>query len=269
MVRRPPQGPHATGAFVHDLLPFARTHQGSVRDSNEDAFIVAPDCGLYAVADGMGGHNGGEVASAIAVRTVADFVRASSRDATITWPFGLQRDMDLEANQLSNAVRLANRHIVAEATRRPELAGMGSTIVALLARGERAWIANIGDSRLYRWRQGALEQLTEDDSWAASMARAGASAETIRSHDLRHALTRALGSPGGLDVEVSEVDLKSDDILLLSTDGLHGVVGDDTLARALSSARADPETAADSLIQSALTAGGPDNVTVIVLGCRP
>ncbi len=252
-----------------DLFAATRTHRGSVRDSNEDAFIAAPDDGLYAVADGMGGHNGGEVASEIAVRTVADFVRASSRDATITWPFGLERELPVEANQLSNAVRLADRHIVREAARRPELAGMGATIVALLARGERAWVASVGDSRLYRWRQGALEQVTEDDSWAASMARAGASAEAIRSHDLRHALTRALGSPTGLDVEVVDLPLEPGDVLLLSTDGLHGVVGDEMLARILSSAGADVEAAADSLIQCALAAGGPDNVTAIVLYCRP
>jgi protein phosphatase len=111
--------------------------------------------------------------------------------------------------------------------------------------------------------------LTEDDSWAVSMARAGASAEAIRAHDLRHALTRALGSPNGLDVDVADVALEPGDVLLLSTDGLHGVVGDDALARALASASASVDAAADSLIQCALGAGGPDNITAVVLRCAP
>ncbi len=242
----------------------ARTHIGLVRASNEDAVLLDQELGLFAVADGMGGHQGGETASKIGLQTLQDFVRASSLDSTITWPYGLEPGLAFEANQLSNAVRLANRRIVEEATRTPTLAGMGSTLVAVLVRARLAWIVNVGDSRLYRWRQGTLDQLTQDDSWAASMARAGAAPEVIQAHELRHALTRALGSRDGLRIDVEELRLEPGDVLLLCSDGLHGPVGPESLSKVLADA-GTPSSAADRLIEAALAAGGPDNVTAVVL----
>lgn len=243
----------------------ARTHTGRVRTGNEDAYLVDPALGLFAVADGMGGHSGGEVASAIAIAAIAEFTAASRRDAAITWPYGLSPDLSLEANQLINAVQIANQHIRSHATDRPELTGMGSTLIAVLLCGEGACFVNIGDSRLYLWRRATLAQLSEDDSWAASMLRAGAPPDLVEQHKLRHVLTKALGSAPTLSVTPREVTLRDADVLLLCSDGLYGPLGDDGIERTLGRAGPDLDATASALIEAANAAGGPDNITAVLV----
>jgi serine/threonine protein phosphatase PrpC len=244
-----------------------RTDPGRVRTGNEDALVIAPALGLFAVADGMGGHNAGEVASKIAVETLHSFVLSSGIDGSITWPFGYDATMSFGANQLASAIRLANRKIRDESQREAELGGMGSTIVAAMAAKQTLIYAGVGDSRLYRWRQHGLVQLTEDDSWASSMIKAGALPEVVRHHDMRHVLTRALGSDHELDPAVHETTIEPDDVYLLCSDGLHGPLGDEGIARLLGGVDPSPEAIAAAFIDAANEAGGPDNITALVLHC--
>jgi serine/threonine protein phosphatase PrpC len=246
------------------ITAIGRSHPGSARVVNEDAFLAEADLRLLTVADGMGGHKGGEVASRLAVETVGDFIRASATDSGITWPYGLEPSLSFEANQLLNAIQLAHHRILSEAMARPELAGMGSTIVAALVTGGRAVYTNVGDSRLYLLRGGTLRQLTEDHSWAASMRQAGVDAAVINTHPMRHFLTRALGSEETLDLQVRDEALERGDLLLLCTDGLSGPVGDEEMARIAGEPSAGLDEIAVRLIDAANRAGGPDNITVVL-----
>ncbi|MEW5982532.1 MAG: protein phosphatase 2C domain-containing protein [Acidobacteriota bacterium] len=243
------------------------TDVGRTRSSNEDCFLADLDTGLFAVADGMGGHNAGEVASRVAIDTLAGFVRSSRSDAGITWPFGFSTTLSFEANQLKSAIQLANQQVRYEAQRQPQYDGMGSTIVAVLVAGNRITFANVGDSRLYLVRGGMVSQLSHDDSWAASMARAGASPESIRKDAMRHVLTRALGTSPALDVEVRQAQVEPGDLLVLCSDGLYGPLGDDGLARMVGTTNAgdDLPGLARALVDAANAAGGPDNVTAVVV----
>jgi serine/threonine protein phosphatase PrpC len=131
---------------------------------NQDCLGSWPDLGLFIVADGMGGHNAGEVASHLAVETIHGFIEESARTADITWPFGLEVNTSIDVNRLTTAVRLANRRIYGEGTKSSELSGMGTTVVAALVAGDRMTMVSVGDSRIYRFRGGTLEQLTSDDA---------------------------------------------------------------------------------------------------------
>ncbi len=241
-----------------------RTHPGRARQSNEDAFLVDSLLNLLVVADGMGGHLGGEVASAIAIRSVHDFVRASRDDGGITWPYGIEPKQSFEANQLRNGVYVAHRQIQAEGGRRSDLHDMGSTIVAVLLGDGRVASVNVGDSRLYLFRAGALVQLSVDHSWAASAIQSGADPADVNARGMGHLLTHALGIEHRLDVPVRDAALEHGDLLLLCTDGLYRVIGDEAIARALSDARLDVQAQADRLIDLANEAGGPDNITAVV-----
>jgi serine/threonine protein phosphatase PrpC len=250
------------------MISAGQTDTGRSRATNEDAFFVDSEVGLFVVADGMGGHRAGEVASRLAVDTVVDFVRASGTDKGITWPYGLDTRMSFEGNQLRNAVQLANQRILGAAQKQPEWSGMGSTIVAALVRNGRAVYTNVGDSRLYLWRAQQLAQLSVDHSWAATMLKAGADPATVRTHPMRHLLTRALGLESNLDIEVSDAPVEEADLLVLSTDGLHGVVSAAGIGRILAESGAELGVLARKLIEAANAAGGPDNVTVVLVRPR-
>ena len=143
----------------------SRTHPGSVRAINEDFALWDPDLGLIVVADGMGGHNAGEVASRLAVDTLQTFLKQSAAADKITWPFGVDRRLSFEANRLSTAVKVANSRVRRAADERADYAGMGTTLVAAVVAGSRATYTGVGDSRIYAWRGDELQQLTADDSW--------------------------------------------------------------------------------------------------------
>jgi serine/threonine protein phosphatase PrpC len=244
-----------------------RTDPGRVRGGNEDAHVIAPAIGMVAVADGMGGHNAGEVASRIAIDTLVGFVQSSGTDSSITWPFGFNTTISFGANQLTSAIMLANRKIRDQSQRDAAMGGMGSTLVVAMAVRHDLLFANIGDSRLYRWRGRALVQLTQDDSWAASMIKAGADPETVRHHEMRHVLTRALGSDHELEIRIEQVPVEQDDLFLLCSDGLYGPLGDDGIARLLEDDGPGLEAIAGRLVDAANEAGGPDNITAVVLRC--
>lgn len=243
-----------------------RSDTGKTRSHNEDSFLVAPDLCFFVVADGMGGHRAGEVASRLVVETMITFMRASDADGSITWPYGLEPHLPIELNQLRNAVHLAHQRVVSEAMRNTEYEGMGSTVIAAVISKGRVLFANVGDSRLYLMRGATLTQLSVDDSWAASMLRAGVDEALVHNHPFRHLLTSALGSTQAqpLEVQVQDVPLEPGDLLLLCSDGLYGMVSDDKMALILADGDGDLGTRADRLIAAANEAGGADNITVIL-----
>lgn len=246
-----------------ELSVGSRTDVGP-RKMNQDYLGSWPDLGLYVVADGMGGHNAGEVASHLAVETIYAFIEESARTADITWPFGLETKKSIDLNRLTTAVRLANRKIYSEGTKAPELSGMGTTVVAALVAGDKVSIVSVGDSRVYRFRDGLLEQLTSDDTWLASVLGAKEAEDADPGHPLRHVLTSVVGTKDDLKPESREEDLKSGDTLLLCTDGIHGRLDSAALTTLLNSATTAADRA-EKLVGEAITRGTTDNATALVI----
>jgi serine/threonine protein phosphatase PrpC len=245
----------------------AATHQGMKRPTNEDSLCARPDLGLFVVADGMGGHAAGEVASRLAVETIEGFIEATGeRLPDQTWPVAWNPELSAGGNRLCAAFALANRRLAEEARRRLELRGMATTASAILfdPAGESA-SAHVGDSRIYLLRGGELRRHTHDHSWVEEQVRAGMlDPRAASQHPWRNVVTRALSGSGDPEVDVAPLALDEGDLLLLCSDGLFGVVPDERLAEALS-ARADLQGICDDLIALANAAGGPDNITVLVL----
>jgi serine/threonine protein phosphatase PrpC len=248
------------------VLCEARSDVGRKRKGNEDALFLNPEQRLYVVADGMGGHAAGEVASRVAVDAINEFVTLTGGDEEITWPFGLDDSISYEGNRLKTAIRHANRRVL-EATRESaEYEGMATTVAAVLIDGDTAHLAHVGDSRIYVWSGGEFSQLTNDHSWVNEQIQSGViSAEQARSHPLRNVVTRALGGRSDLLVDVQSRRMKPGDILLLCSDGLTTMVGDEDIARILGERGADVARAATALVDEANERGGEDNITVVLL----
>lgn len=224
----------------------ARSDIGRVRRVNEDAYCALP--GLFAVADGMGGHRAGEVASSLAV------------DVLTSHPFARKTPEEVQA-----VIQDANRRIYEDAVRQPKYAGMGTTITVALIDGDRLVIGHVGDSRAYLVRQGYLRQLTADHSVVGELLRNGGltQAEAV-THPHRNLLTRALGTSPEVLVDVVTEQLAGGDILILCTDGLTNLVDDDELIEIVTGHN-DPDDAVDRLVALANDRGGIDNVTVVVI----
>lgn len=239
---------------------------GRKRKGNEDALILNEDQKLYVVADGMGGHAAGEVASRVAVEAIAEFVALTGGNQEITWPFGLDDSISYEGNRLKTAVRHANSRVL-EATRESaEYEGMATTVAAVLVDGDTANLAHVGDSRIYLYHGGTIEQLTRDHSWVNEQIETGAiSPEQARSHPLRNVVTRALGGRADLLVDIQSRRMAPGDILLLCSDGLTTMVQDAEIARILGEAGGDVQRAAAALVREANEKGGEDNITVLLL----
>ena len=247
---------------------FGTSNTGCVRKNNEDRFRVDQRLGLCLLADGMGGHQHGEVAAELAVQTSYHFLTVSRDRFDITWPFGYDFNRSLDENRLVNAIQLANRQIWNKVKERPECAGMGATLIAATVDEDRFVIGNVGDSRAYLLRDGQMRQLTVDDSFVGDLVRKGALTEDgARSHSMRNLLTQAVGLGHDLNVHTSEQMLFDGDILLLATDGVYGIV-DAVTMRSIMYTYSDAQPAAERLIAAALEAGAPDNATCIVLRYR-
>ena len=235
------------------LRSAAASDLGRRRAANEDYFLLAPEIGLFAVADGLGGQAAGEVASKLAVEALARCVRE---------PEG---DPEPSADQLRRGVERAHREVVARAKRCDELRGMGTTLVALLVRADRATLAHVGDSRAYLFREGAARQLTDDHSVVGALLREQRiSAAEALLHPQRHVLTRALGAEGQVVPELGEVTAAAGDVIVLCSDGLTSHVRDREIGEALA---ADPDlrTCVDALVALANDRGGRDNITVLAV----
>jgi serine/threonine protein phosphatase PrpC len=239
---------------------------GRIRKTNEDSFLSDSEIRLFAVADGMGGHGAGEVASRLAIEATAGFIKRSALDTDFSWPYGLDGNLSFDGNRLRTAIHLANRRVFRAAENNDDYSGMGTTIVGLLVNGSKIAIGHVGDSRLYLFRHGTLEQLTQDDSWAATILAHDPKARTtdLSHHPMRNVLTNALGARDQVDVHLTERELQSGDIMLLCSDGLHGVLDAEALKQILQ-AHPDVEDAARELVETALDTGSRDNVTALVV----
>jgi protein phosphatase len=249
------------------LEAFGQTDVGRRRKLNEDNFLVDTEVNLFAVCDGMGGHNAGEVASKLAIETLAAFIRKSAgEDKDITWPYGLERDLSYEANRMKTAIRLANKRVFKAADNREDYTGMGTTCVAALASGNILTIGSVGDSRCYLVRDGQLTQLTRDDSWvSAAWAEGILTAAEIEKHPLRNVITKAVGAKDSLDIDTVEHEFAPGDVALICSDGLHGMIGDQKILDLLTPMPASLEEATTRLIDAANEAGGKDNVSVVLV----
>lgn len=243
-----------------DIRCSAATHVGR-RRNNEDAHAVRPDLGLVAVADGMGGYEGGEVASRLVVESLVELFDRLRRDGDGTWPHAPrpQREplMDLVG------VGLRHAHAVVQARREGELSRMGSTAAVVAWSGSRLVVGHVGDSRVYRLRDGVLQALTVDHSVAEEARRAGMGGEAVEAAGFRHMLTRAVGMPGELGAEVVAGRLRTGDVLLLCSDGVWEPLTDERIVEALQ--HPCPEHAAQALVAAAYEAGSTDNLTAAVL----
>jgi serine/threonine protein phosphatase PrpC len=242
------------------LIASACTYVGR-RKRNEDAYVLDAELGLFAVADGMGGYHGGEVASRLAVETLAEFWTASA-DPEATWPYAYDRGLGREENRVDAAVRLANRRICAQ--REGDLRNMGATLAMLAVRPRAAIVAHLGDSRIYRCRAGALTQLTRDHSLYEQLREAGAAElPPLAEFAYANVVTRALGAAEVERPELRRVELEPGDLYLLCSDGLSGALEPAEIAALL--AAAPVEQAADRLVEAAYAAGSKDNITAIVV----
>ena len=229
----------------------SRTDVGLVRQQNEDAFGELSFEGgrLFVLADGMGGHAGGATASRLAVEVVRDVFGKPGGDSAL---------------RLRAAMQAANRHVYEASRRDSSLAGMGTTGVALVIDRNGAWVANVGDSRAYRLRDESLVQLTRDHSVVAEMVRRGVlTPAQAQIHPRRNEVLRSLGTSPDVEVDVDAVDVQADDVFLLCSDGLCGVIDDTAIAAFLRDA--SPSEAGQALVEAVIGQGAPDNVTVQII----
>jgi protein phosphatase len=244
------------------LTVCTRTHPGNVRSINEDSSLWEPDIATIAVADGMGGHNAGEVASQMALDTIKAFLMKSASTDDFTWPFGFNQALSFAANRLTTAIKVANRRVFRASEERSEYTGMGTTVVAAILEDGRLTFTGVGDSRIYTFAANELKQITKDDSWVVMlMKESGLDASAFEKHPMRHVLTSVVGARPELDVTVEEIDLVEGQTLLFCSDGLTGGLSDEDIANVL---RAEPELerAADRLVALGVERDGKDNVTV-------
>ena len=235
---------------------------GLVRTANQDAFVTIDSLGLWAVADGMGGHVGGDVAAQLAIASIkanAELSSATLRQGHTTPP-----------QFLTELITQAHLAIMGRAQLEPRLKGMGTTLVMLLIHSSdtpEAHVAHLGDSRAYRFRSGTLTPLTRDHTLIEKYLTRGILTEkAARTHPERHVLTRALGMSAPMKPSISSSPLETEDLLLLCSDGLTKMLEDDDIRHIMADAKGDPIRACDNLIDASLEHGGTDNVTVVVIG---
>jgi protein phosphatase len=230
---------------------------------NQDRLEWDVALGLFVVADGMGGHNAGEVASQLAVETIRQFI-AESAAGSDTWPFPYETGHSVDANRLLTAVRLANRRVYDQGCTDTSLEGMGTTVVAVLASGDRAVLVGVGDSRIYRVRNDQIEQLTSDDTWLSAVVGVADDDRAASNHPLKHVLTSVVGTRDDVHPAAREEGIVPGDRFVLCTDGVHGRVDAASIA-AIVRAGGTPELMASALVEQALARRTTDNATALVI----
>jgi PPM family protein phosphatase len=241
------------------------TNVGMKRDHNEDSFYLPESERLAIVADGMGGHASGEVASRMAVETIVGFFRETQDEQELTWPFKVDRGNRHDINRMVTAIKLANLKIHQEAQRNPACQGMGTTVVSTLFLNDALIVGHVGDSRLYRYREGMFDQMTEDHSLLNDYIKMKhLSPEEIAAFPHKNVIVRALGMKASVQVDVIVDAPRLGDVYLLCSDGLSGMVPDGEIAAMMASDQ-DLDRVCDRLISTANGNGGLDNVTVVAV----
>jgi protein phosphatase len=231
------------------LIVHGKTDKGLVRKENEDAFCIEKDLGLLAIADGMGGHASGEVASKMAIEILRD---------------SLKKEGEPLPDRFDSGVKLANKMIYEASRSQSQLNGMGTTLTAVQLDGKRLSIAHVGDSRAYLIRGGVIEQLTDDHTIVSEqVARGMITREEAARSDMRNILSKALGIAPEVDVDIEELTVSEGDQLVLCSDGLSELISDDEILSEVQSSNR-PEIVCDELVNLAIQRGGEDNITVIV-----
>ncbi len=245
----------------------ALTDVGLKRSENEDSYLVDETNRLFIVADGMGGHAAGNLASRVAVESMCDFFRKhTDSQESQRLPHGSNADLSPTANKIVNAVSVANDKIRQIANQYDQLSGMGTTVVCSVLDGRVITLGNVGDSRAYLFRQSGYRQITEDHSWVnEQLQRNLITLEDARVHPWRNVITRALGSRDTIEVDTFEERVRAGDQILLCTDGLSGMVDDITMFEIITDNQATQEQKAERLVEEAKSAGGSDNITLVLL----
>jgi protein phosphatase len=244
----------------------ALTDVGRKRQENEDSFCLVPELGLYVVADGMGGHAAGEVASRLAVETIQEWMGKYLTDPSAAVADAGAESVSHEASFLLSSIQFANRIIFDAAKARREYAGMGTTIVAALTRDDTVVLAHVGDSRIYRIRDGQISQVTRDHSFVQHQVDRGImSVEEAQQSQYRHMITRALGLKERVEVDLTEERAVAGDLLLLCSDGLSDLLHDEEILDTLREPGADLDRVCRVLIDRANANGGDDNITALVI----
>ena len=247
------------------LVSAGLTDVGCVRKHNEDNLRVEPGIGLFVVADGLGGHAAGEIASQIVVDRVSQFVQQTV-EKDRTWPLEYDVNLNYDGNRLKVALLLSDQAIVEDIKENPERETMGSTVVACLVQGHHVTLAHVGDSRAYVLNPDGIRQVTRDHSWVAEQVTHGIlTPAEARVHPFRNVITQALGNGGDLNVSVQEFELQEMDRLLLCSDGLSGMITDSEIW-SITMAQTSLEEAVNQLIAKAREYGGEDNITAILVG---
>ncbi|MEO0604618.1 MAG: Stp1/IreP family PP2C-type Ser/Thr phosphatase [Myxococcota bacterium] len=244
------------------IVSTGMTDVGLKRGHNEDNYLINEELNLFVVADGMGGHAGGEYASAIAVNTVEEVVTSLELEGMAGE--GADADpIEITRHKLSHAIRLAGRRIFDKARQQPSYHGMGTTAVVLLVQSPNAFVAHVGDSRLYLVRDGEVRQITEDHSLIAEKVKHGLiTPEEAKNHRMRNVITRSLGYQEEVDVDLQVLEVASGDQFLLCSDGLSGFVSAEEIGEVLASH--GTQEAARQLVMMACDRGGDDNITAII-----
>ena len=247
------------------IKAYGLTDVGRKRKHNEDAFALDISEGLFIVADGMGGHAAGEVASKITVETIGEFIAATRQKEEATWPFKYNHELDFNSNRLAVAIEKANERVMAAVAAQPWLKGMGTTVVAGLLNEKILSLAHVGDSRAYLFRDGQLSRLTDDHSWVHEQVTAGIlTEEEAKTHPLKNVVTRALGGGPSVSPDLQELIFSLGDRFLLCSDGLTTMVSDEEIHDTASTVR-QPQLLCQKLVDMANEKGGVDNITVVVV----
>ena len=245
------------------------TNVGMKRDHNEDSFYLPLNERLTIVADGMGGHASGEVASKMAVDTIAGFFRETEGEQQLTWPFKVDRGHNHTINRMATAIKLANQQIFEEAERKTSCRGMGTTVVSALFLDNVLIVGHVGDSRLYRLREGGIEQITEDHSLLNDYIKMKRLSESeIASFPHKNVIVRALGMKSSVEVDIILDHPRLGDLYLLCSDGLSGMLTDTEIA-GLAIEEPDLDKLCERLIGAANENGGVDNITVVCARLEP
>jgi serine/threonine protein phosphatase PrpC len=242
------------------------THVGMKRDHNEDNLLLLPEHNLFVVADGIGGHSCGEVASQIAVDTMRAFYNDTKADPDATWPYKPDKGMPVEENRITAGVKLANRTIHETGKSDPRFDKMGTTFVGCAFHGEKVVVAHVGDSRCYLFSKGKLRLVTEDHTLLNDYKRLQAlTEEEEAAFQYKNVIVRALGMKDSVLVDLNRLSPEPGDIVLLCSDGLHGEVTDANIQATVARHQDDLQAGVDSLIKQACDNGGKDNVTVVLV----